>query len=160
MLRHENLCTLLGKESWSAWEESARAVKFQRRRRSQGYIRRRVMMERFQKVRLRRRIEPMVSVEFDSTDFSCERRRSWAQNSPMEVQPRNRCVISNVSWWLVRILGNARSTTVIKRRQTIHVMIMTGKVCDPFVMQVQLMTPVKISHHSVPTTAAPLWIPP
>jgi hypothetical protein len=50
MDRQENLWMGCGNERRMAWVESACAVKVQRRRRSQGYMRRRVMRVRVQEV--------------------------------------------------------------------------------------------------------------
>jgi hypothetical protein len=48
------------------------------------------------------------------------RRKSWAQKSRIEAQPRKRCIVSKVLWYLARIVGYARMRIARRRINEVH----------------------------------------
>lgn len=110
------------------------------------------MMARFQNVGSWKRRPATGWSGVDVCDASS---RSCAQNKRMDSQPRKRCVISKVLWYLSRTVGQDRIRIVVSTRRIIHVRIVMAKVdaCCKSILHVII---VKTSHQSVPATAAPL----
>jgi hypothetical protein len=140
------------KERRMAWEERTWTVKVQRRRRSQGYIRRMVMRTRFQKVTS---WISMVAMGSRDVDVQCAKSRFWTQKRATDIQPRKRWVISKVLWNLALMGGSERVRITSKSDSSNHAMIATART-DASLMNIRLVIAVNEIHHTVPATAAPL----